>query len=333
MKKTLLLILLLSFPAAAACALSGQAQPTLVPTISLPTSTIHIITLTPIPSATPTAPRVIPVTASSPTPAPNLTPAGRAVPAGVDNILVLGSDSRGGSAGRTDVIMLVSVNTLRQTVSVISFPRDLYLPIPGWKTERINAAFPHGGFDALAGTLEENFSVRPSHYVMASFSSFKNIVDRLNGVDVYAASSLTDRCDLPQARNGRCTVEPGLSHMNGATALWYIRSRRTSSDLDRTRRAQEVLLGIFTRILSTRAHDWPGLFQSYQGAVQTDLSFADVTPLLPTAARVYANQGLIRRYTFTLNEVTPYTTGDGAQVLLPNYDAILALLDQAIFNP
>lgn len=332
MKRTLFLILLLLLPAAA-CAFSGRAQPTLVPTIALPTSTIRIVTLTPIPSRTPTAPRIIPITASSPTPAPDLTPGGRAMPPGVANILVLGSDARGGSGNRTDVIMLVSVNTLRQMASVISFPRDLYLPIPGWKTERINAAFPHGGFDALANTLEENFSVRPSHYVLASFSSFRNIVDRLNGIDVYAASSLTDRCDLPQARRGSCTVQAGLNHMNGATALWYVRSRRTSSDLDRTRRAQEVLLGIFTRILSTRVQDWSSLFDVYQGAVETNLAFADVAPLLPTAARVYNNQGLIQRYALTLNEVTPYTTDTGAQVLLPNYDAIMALLDQAIFKP
>ena len=149
MKKTLLLILLLLLPAAA-CAFSGQAQPTLVPTIALPTSTIKISTLTPVPSHTPTAARQIPVTASSPTPDPGLTPAGRAMPPGVVNIMVLGSDTRGGSGNRTDVVMLVSINKFKQTVSVISFPRDLYLPIPGWKTERINTAYAHGGFDALA---------------------------------------------------------------------------------------------------------------------------------------------------------------------------------------
>ncbi len=80
---------------------------------------------------------------------------------GTVNILVIGSDYRPSSGYRTDVMMLVSIHTDEGTVSVVSFPRDLYVTIPGWMDQRINTAFPHGGFSLLAETLSYNFGVKP----------------------------------------------------------------------------------------------------------------------------------------------------------------------------
>ena len=256
------------------------------------------------------------------------------MPEGVVNIMVLGSDFRPGGGARTDAIMLVSVNTDKKTVSVISFPRDLYVPIPGWTTERLNTAYAHGGFDTLAATMEANFAVRPSGYVLTDFQGFKGIIDSLGGVDIYAGDRLVDRCDLPIAVDGQCTIEPGRYTMDGATALWYIRSRHTSSDLDRLRREQEVLMGIFIRLMSGGGfQDLPGLYASYQGSVQTNLTVQALAPLLPTAAKVFSDRELIRRYALTVNEAKPYVTESGAQVLLPDYDLINQILDEAIFNP
>ncbi len=255
------------------------------------------------------------------------------MPQGVMNIMVLGSDYRPNSGHRTDVIMLVSVNTVKQTVSVISFPRDLYVPIPGWTTQRINTAEPHGGFEMLADTMEKNFGVRPAYYMMTDFQGFKGIIDSLGGVDVYAGAKLVDKCDLPQAENGKCAISVGSHHMDGATALWYIRSRYTSSDLDRLRREQEVMAGIFVKIMSGGAtKDLPGLFARYRSSVKTNLTAQAIVPLLPTAANVFADRSLIRRYALTVKEAKPYVTDTGAQVLLPDYDRINQILDEAIFN-
>ncbi len=332
MKKALYITTLLVF-LSTACGLSGQAasapQPTLVPTIFIPghaiipdTSGQGQTTLSPA-AATAAAARQA-------TPAP--TDSGRVVPPGVVNIMVLGSDAREGAGHRTDVIMLVSIHTTHHTVSVVSFPRDLYVPIPGWSTQRINTAEPHGGFDMLADTMEANFSIRPSHYVMTDFTGFTRLIDRMGGIEVQAGASLTDRCDLPQAKNGVCTVEPGAHWMDGAAALWYVRSRHSTSDLDRTRRQQEVLSGIFRRVLDTRTQDWPELFAEFQSVVDTDLALGDVLPLLPTAATVFASPGMVRRYAISLNEVTPHVTDSGGQVLLPDYEKIFKILDEAVFR-
>lgn len=250
---------------------------------------------------------------------------------GTINLLVMGSDYRPSSGYRTDVIMLVSIHGSSGTVSVVSFPRDLYVNIPGWMEQRINTAFPHGGFSLLADTLEYNFGVRPDYYVLTNFSGFTGIVDSLGGVNVNVGQYLRDKCDLPQAVNTYCEVYPGPMHMNGAIALWYVRSRHSSSDLDRLRRAQEVLYGLFSRLMSLDAvSHLPDLYNSYRSSVETNMGIDDMAPLLPVASQVANDSSRIRRYTIGSGLVYPYVTESGAQVLLPNYDAIRQLLREVV---
>ncbi len=341
MKKPILIFALIVFLTSAACAVPVKTRWTVVPTL-VPTLNNHLVNLTSNSqttkaTASPTAGSpTVTVTATAEAAAETPTPEAnkRAMPQGVVNIMVLGSDWRANSGHRTDVNMLVSVNTVRQTVSIVSFPRDLYVPIPGWTTQRINTAEPHGGFPMLADTMQQNFSIRPDYYVETDFNGFKGIIDSLGGVDVYAGWRLVDRCDLPIGVNGKCTIEPGRHTMDGTTALWYIRSRYTSSDLDRLRREQEVMAGIFTRLMSGSAiKDLPGFFARYKGSVKTNLTAQALAPLIPTASRVFADRSLIRRYALTVKEAKPVVTSTGAQVLMPDYDAIYKMLDEAIFNP
>ncbi len=331
---------MLVFMTTLACGVPAQVKPTLtlVPTIVIqgsPPVPAEAATPTPASSgdlATAVA-GVATVAPASPTPEITAT-AGRAMPLGVVNIMLLGSDVRATAGSHTDVIMLVSVNIMKQTVSVISFPRDLYVPIPGWTTQRLNTAKPHGGFETLADTMEENFAVRPTYYMQTDFAGFQSIIDSLGGINVYAGSTLVDRCDLPIAENGKCTVQPGLYKMDGATALWYVRSRHTSSDLDRLRREQEVLSAIFVQIMSAGANrDLPGLYARFQSSVDTNLTIQAIAPLLPTAARVFNDRNQIRHYALTVKEAKPFVTDTGAQVLMPDYERISQILDEAIFNP
>lgn len=257
------------------------------------------------------------------------------MPQGVTNIMVLGSDYRASSGYRTDVMMFVSINTVKQTVSVISFPRDLYVDVPGWTTQRLNTAMPHGGFKMLADTLDTNFGIRPDYYVLTDFQGFKSIIDGMGGVKVYVGSRLTDSCDLPIAQNGKCTMEPGPVDMNGDTALWYVRSRHTTNDLYRNIRQQEVMSAIFNRMMTggVTVTNLPSLLNRYKSTVETDLTAQAAAPLLPTAATVFTDRTRIKRYTMTVNkEVKSYVTNTGAMVLLPDYTAISNLIDEAIFQ-
>ena len=168
-------------------------------------------------------------------------------PEGQINILLLGSDQRPNDAGfRTDTIILLTLNPGDGSAHLTSFPRDLYVFIPGWTVQRINTAFAYGGFDTLALTMEYNFGVIPDHYVLINLWSFIDVIDNLGGVDVKVGQTLCDHRD----DHGDYCVYQGTEYMDGETALWYVRSRYSTSDFDRGRRQQEVILAIFDKMLS-----------------------------------------------------------------------------------
>ncbi len=289
-------------------------------------------TSTPLPTATPTP---LPTDTSVPTPSePTAIHISQQQAEGTINFLVMGSDFRPSSGFRTDVIVLVSVHTREGTVSAVSFPRDLYVTIPGWMEQRINTAFPHGGFSMMADTLQYNFGVRPDFYVLTNFQGFTGIIDNLGGVNVNIDKYLMDKCDLPQQVNTYCEVYPGTMNMDGATALWYVRSRHSSSDFDRLRRAQEVLFGVFQKLMSLDVVSrLPDLYNSYQQSVETNMRVDDIAPLLSIATQIYRDPSRIRRFAIGPGQVYPYVTAGGAQVLLPNYEAIRQIIIEAVFTP
>jgi polyisoprenyl-teichoic acid--peptidoglycan teichoic acid transferase len=249
------------------------------------------------------------------------------------HILVLGSDWRPSSGYRTDTIMLVSINPENGSVSTVSFPRDLYVEIPGYGIGRINTAQPKG-FNVMADTFEYNFGVRPDFYIMTNFQGFIQTINSLGGIDVTASQNLTDRCDLPQAVNGYCSYGPGVMHMDGNTALWYVRSRYSTSDFDRERRSQEVLKGMFLRLMNLDVvNRVPELYDIYRQNVETNLTLEIISPLVEVAPHLIEDDLLIRPFKITQAEVTPYRVPEsGAQVLLPNENAIRGIIRQAFFE-
>jgi LCP family protein required for cell wall assembly len=263
-------------------------------------------------------------------PNPGLVP-----PDGQINILVLGSDLRPNSGYRTDVVLLVSIYTKENKISLLSFPRDLYVEIPGLEEERINTAMGYGGFPLLASTFEHNFAVHIDHYIMTNFSGFKNIVDTLGGIEIEASQNTADRCDLSYAHGSWCSVGPGTETLDGELALWYVRSRYTSNDFDRTRRAQEVLIGLFKKLMSYDAvSNAPEIYNEFIDAVETDMSLSDFLAILNVAPALFSDADRIQRFAIGTSHVTPYTIPySGAYVLLPDYDAIWDVIQQAAYTP
>ena len=321
------LVLLLS---TSACLFQPLAAP--VPQTPEDTETAYpTATNTPTKTLTPTA-----TATPRPTRTPTATPTPRVVPKGRVTILILGSDQRPGSGFRTDVIVLLTVDTIKDTVSAVSFPRDLYVEIPGWKEERINTAMPHGGFDLLADTFEVNFGLRPDYYVMTNMLGFVDIIDSLGGITVSVGSTLIDECSWSVfiSDQGHCEVKPGPTEMDGETALWYVRSRKTSNDFDRLRRAQEVMLAIFYKSMRLNAAArLPDMYKAYKSNVQTNMTAASMVRLLPTAGEVFGDYSRFSRYTISSKEVTSHRTETRMAVLLPDYEKIGEILDQAVFAP
>jgi LCP family protein required for cell wall assembly len=254
--------------------------------------------------------------------------------AGQVNLLILGSDARSGGGFRTDVIMLLSLNPNKGTVTLTSFPRDLYVSIPGVGMQRINTAQEYGGFSLTQATFEYNFGFTPDYYMMTNFNGFKSIVDTLGGIDVNVASTFKDECSVRSLVDGMgyCTIPAGIDHMDGETALWYVRSRYSSSDFDRTRRAQEVIVALFQTIVSSNGLNHAAdLYSEFNSSVETNIPLSEIIALLPLANQVASNPGMVNRYAIGAAQTYNYIVPDsGAMVLVPDQTAVMAILQQAL---
>jgi LCP family protein required for cell wall assembly len=253
------------------------------------------------------------------------------------NVALLGIDLRpAGGSYNTDTIMILTLNRTKKTAALISFPRDLYVYIPAYGMERINAAFgegsaqnyPGGSFGLFQDTMRYNFGLTIDHYALMNFWGFRELIDNLGGIDVYSAYSLEDS----RQGYGDFYLPAGLHHMDGEMALWYVRARKTTSDFDRVRRQQEVLLGIGQTLLNKNAlSNIPGFFVTLAKYVESDLTLDAVTPYADMAASI--SPASVGRATVIPNAYgTNWITPDGKMVVLPNYPAIHDLL-ASYLNP
>jgi polyisoprenyl-teichoic acid--peptidoglycan teichoic acid transferase len=330
-------------PAANPILIQAPANATTTPTPFLPLPPTPTYIPTAFPTPTPTEVPPTPTPESSPYirktwndyPGPTIWPdidvAGPvgllSQPGGQVNIMLLGSDQRRDQPGfRTDTILLLTLNTKNGTASLTSFPRDLYVYIPGWTVNRINTAFPHGGFSTLQMTMEYNFGVRPDYYVLINFWSFSEVIDNLGGIDVQVAKNLSDQ----RPGFGPYTVNAGTVRMDGDMALWYVRSRYSTNDFDRTRRQQEVVKALFMKMISidavTRA---PQLYDIYKRNVTTDLAFENIAPMLPLALQL-TDTSRLSQHLIEPRHIISWRNSNGAQVLLPIREAVLEVIKQAI---
>ena len=277
-----------------------------------------------------------------------------ALPKGSITIMLLGSDKRPKSGDyRTDTIILVNVNPnslagneARPSVTLLSIPRDLYVYIPGYQFQRINVAdeqgefshFPGGGAALLKQTIEYNLGLHVDYYARVDFGGFIKIVDTLGGIDVLANCPLEDIFpDDPITENPAVTgaisiKKPGLAHLDGKHALWYARSRETTSDWDRSLRQQRTLramwnkanqLGLIAKL--------PELWNDLSATVKTDLKLGDILWLAGIGARLDGTR--IKSHVLDGNLVYSWTTPDTrASVLLPVPDKIGGALAE-MFNP
>jgi hypothetical protein len=161
------------------------------------------------------------------------------------------------------------------------------------------------------------------HYARTDFSGLINIVDTLDGIDVPVHCQLRDYWPYPNEDGTYdiLTIEPGLHHFDGRTALWYARSRKTTSVFSREWRQQQVLQAIWRRFRDTSTlADTPALWSQGMSMVITDLTLSDMLNLAPLALNMEAQS--IRFYNIGADEVTPWTTPYGGHVYLPQWDRI-----------
>lgn len=251
------------------------------------------------------------------------------LPTGVTNILLLGSDEQVDIGFRTDVMLLLSLNTKTSQFSLFSFPRDLWVNIPGIGEQRLNTAFPFGGFQLLSDTLALNFGFRPDQYAMVDFNGFKEIIDVLGGVDVEITKLSEDECFSNDVR--WCVWEPGTWTMTSDEALWYIRARKNSSDFERTRKAQEVVEAMVEKALRpSQLPDLGKVVSALYRNVESDMKITDGLLYVFPISKFFGGSD-VSNYRITESDAVPGMTSGGASVLFPNIPAIQIVLKQALW--
>jgi LCP family protein required for cell wall assembly len=295
-------------------------------------------TPTPFSLAAPVLVAVTP-TVSDTLPIPTPVPVAEMAP-GTINIVVLGSDRRPDwDEWHTDVVQVVSIQPSVPAVTVLSIPRDLYVYIPGYWMSRINFTDMYGEVYGYEGsgpalvqqTLLYNLGIPVDHYVRTDFDGLIGIVDGLGGIDVPVHCRLEDHWPYPD-ENGEYPIKvlgPGIHHMDGETALWYARSRMTSSVFARERRQQQVLEAIWRKARSLDLLPRiPQLWDPLRSMVVTDMTLGDVLTLAETALRLEGQN--VRFRNVGCQHVTPWTTPTGGAVFLPNWEEVGPVVSEAL---
>lgn len=298
------------------------------------------LTNTPELTATPTSiPQVDPTAALSitgsmregvptpPTAIPSPVPTFE-VPGGTTNILLLGKDVDDGAAGdgRTDTMIVVSINRDTQTASMISLPRDLYVYMPNRIMSRLNTAVSLGGVELLEQAILYNFGIPIHYHAQVDFNGFKQVVDLLGGVEMAVSCPLQDwRLISPELDPNleenweQYRLDAGIHRMDGDLALWYARSRLTTSDFDRGRRQQQLLQAMLNQSvdlgLVTKA---PELWGAFSDVVETNMDIGRILQLASIAPGV-RNNGV--QHLYLANKMKAWTVPDsGASVQLPIWE-------------
>ena len=227
--------------------------------------------------------------------------------------------------------MVAAVNKDTKQVSMLSIPRDLWVYIPDYGWSRINIAhkighrtgYPGGGPGLVAEVLRINLGIHSiDHWVRIDFDGFARVVDALGGVEMTVACPVNLRYKPPTSDTQvERILEPGVHHMNGETALRYVRTRRGTSDFDRARRQQQFLKAVWSQFKSPDIIlKIPGLWSALSDSYQTDLNLGDVLSLAPIALDLKP-QNIRSRY-IGANQIEAWTNAEGWQVLLPRPDKI-----------
>jgi LCP family protein required for cell wall assembly len=175
------------------------------------------------------------------------------------NILLIGTDTRQmDGPGRSDAIVLVSINRKTQKIIATSLLRDIYLRIPGKGSNRINAAYAYGGADLLMQTIENNFKIKIDRYASIDFFAFMEVVDAVGGVTLEVTKEeipvinnyVKELNELTnQSENKGCLTEAGTLLLNGKQALGYARDRYIGyADFERTARQRRILEQLYSKV-------------------------------------------------------------------------------------
>ena len=205
-------------------------------------------------------------------------------------VMIMGVDERKDDVGRSDTLMLATVDPKKKSASLLSIPRDTRVHIPGYGYDKINVAYSLGGHNLTQDTVEEFLDTPVEHYVLIKVPAFKRIIDAIGGVDIDVEKRMeyVDEWD----DDGGLVIDlyPGPQHMDGATAITYVRYRDEEGDIGRIERQQKFMKAVMDQVMSPSIIPrLPSIIREVMSSVETDLSFRQCLELAGALKEAQSN--------------------------------------------
>ncbi len=247
------------------------------------------------------------------------------------DVLVMGirgendPDASDGGPLLTDSMIVLSYDKINKKASITSIPRDLYVTIDKNKKDKINTAYEYGyyhkggGINYAKQLVSKITGVYIDKAVILDFSSFEKIIGQVGGIDIVLAQPFEEDKEW----GFEFSLPAGPNHLDGKNALYYARSRFSSSDFDRSRRQQEVIFALKDKL--TNLNFWANplktlsILNSIRSNITTDLNIWNTTDLLSLAKDVNSSEK-IKKYVMTTDNLLYESRVNDAYVLLPKGD-------------
>lgn len=203
---------------------------------------------------------------------------------GIKNIALLGIDTRvDNTSGRSDAVIILSIDKKHNKIKLISVARDSYVDIDGHNKDKLTHAYAYGKSTLAVKTLNKNFNLEITDYVTVNFHGFSRIIDYIGGVEVEVDQKEKDHLNsyvIPKLVKAgfKCDLieRTGMQKLTGTQALCYSRIRKIDGDIERGNRQKEVLAAMFARVKSMNIAKLPKIAEMVFSECQTSLSSSDI---------------------------------------------------------
>lgn len=258
----------------------------------------------------------------------------------VMNILLLGTDARSkNERGRSDSMILVSINKATKEIVMTSFLRDIYLAIPDIESTRLNHAYAYGGADLVIDTLEQNFKIKIDKYAQVDFSSFITVVDAVGGVEInvtdeelpYITKYLAEINRLEGDPQGDGTLKSsGKQILNGKQALAYSRIRYIGTDFGRSERQRTVLEKLIQKAADLSLGDLDELVDELFPNITTNLTESELFSMIIKSPAYFSYD--LKQCRVPMDDTYEYMTVRSMSVLGIDFDKNKKYLYKNIYD-
>lgn len=259
----------------------------------------------------------------------------------VYNVLLIGADTRNNDErGRSDTMILISINKKTEEIYMTSFMRDSYVAIPGRANNRLNAAYAYGGPEFLMDTIEQNFKIHVDKYVRVNFFSFMEVIDAVGGVKITVSdaevkvmnSYITELNKLLGLNINDGKLEKGGTYnLTGKQALGYCRIRYVgNADFQRTQRQRDVLMKVIEKAKGMSIDELGGFLDVFLPKLTTNIQQDEIFKLLMNSPKYFKYD--IKQLRVPADGTFSYLTVNRMSVLGIDFNANITMLKENIYK-